>query len=150
VDQEHRYNSDKAQTHTWLYSIAINVVKKDFLDKKKMPLTSIDKRYDDSNTCMEDFLPYQDDKREHELYNENMEKARIIKNAIYNMPPKHEKYKKVLILREIDNLAYDEISEYLGINLSTIKSQIKKGRELIAAKVSTKINYITKHGLDVI
>jgi RNA polymerase sigma factor (sigma-70 family) len=65
----------------------------------------------------------------------NDKKAEIIKNVIYTLPKKHEKYKKVLIMREIECMQYQEISDSLGINLSTIKSQLLKGRELVSKKV---------------
>jgi DNA-directed RNA polymerase specialized sigma24 family protein len=45
-------------------------------------------------------------------------------------------------MREIEGMAYKEISEELQINLSTIKSQIKKGRNIIKKKVQKKFQEI--------
>jgi len=45
-------------------------------------------------------------------------------------------------------MAYKEISEELNINLSTIKSQIKKGRNIIKKKVLKKFQDIDHNGAE--
>jgi DNA-directed RNA polymerase specialized sigma24 family protein len=45
-------------------------------------------------------------------------------------------------MREIECMQYKEISDELNINLSTIKSQIKKGRTIIRKKVEKKFKDI--------
>lgn len=140
------YQGDKSQAHTWLYSIANNIVKKSYADQQKLPSVSIDKVFND-NANVKMFLPYEDNKKEIEHYQETCKKAEIIKNAIYSLPDKYEKYKKVLIMRQLENFSYDEISEYLGLNLSTVKSQIRKGRQIIKKKVENQINIIDEQGL---
>lgn len=140
------FDSEISQPQTWLYTIAINFVKKDFKDRKKKQTTSLDKSLNnDSNLAM--FIPYDDDDNKEIKEKTWMKKASIIKDAIYNLPDKQYKYKTVLILREIENMSYNEISEYLNINLSTIKSQIKKGREIIIDKVKKEIEKIDNEGI---
>ena len=140
------YNGQMAQVHTWVYTIAVNFVKKDYQDKQKMPSISMDRDLG-NNASMNMFLPYSDGKVEITRNNEIKKKAEIVREAIYNMPEKQHKYKTVLIMRQIDNMSYNEISEHLKLNLSTVKSQIKQGRALIAKKVEKKIKYIDEHGL---
>jgi RNA polymerase sigma-70 factor (ECF subfamily) len=141
------YNGEMAQVHTWVYTIAVNIVKKDHQDKQKMPSISMDKELSNS-ASMNMFLPYSDGKKELSKYKETCKKAEIIRNAIFNLSEKHIKYKTVLIMREIENMSYNEISDYLKLNLSTVKSQIKQGRAIIAKKVEKKIAYIDEHGLE--
>jgi RNA polymerase sigma-70 factor (ECF subfamily) len=140
------YNGEKAQVHTWVYTIAVNFVKKDYQDKQKLPTISMDKELSNA-ASINMFLPYSDGKKEMVKYNEICKKAEIVRDAIYAMPEKQHKYRQVLIMREIENMSYNEISEHLKLNLSTVKSQIKKGRELICKKVEKKLSYIDKHGL---
>jgi RNA polymerase sigma-70 factor (ECF subfamily) len=140
------YNGKMAQIHTWLYTIAVNFVKKEYQDKQKMLLISIDKEFA-NNASINMFIPYNDGLIEKSKQQEIYKKAEIIKEAIYTMSEKHNKYKKVLIMREIENLSYNEISDYLDLNLSTVKSQIKQGRALIAKKISKKLEYIDNHGI---
>ncbi|NPV12918.1 MAG: RNA polymerase sigma factor [Ignavibacteria bacterium] len=141
------YNGEKSQVHTWIYTIAVNFVKKDYHDKQKLPLISIDRELSNS-ASINIFLPYNDTSNDIMRHKEISKKAEIVRDAIFNMPEKQHKYRQVLIMREIENMSYNEISEYLKLNLSTVKSQIKKGRELICKKVEKKLAYIDEHGLE--
>ena len=141
------YNGAKAQVHTWLYTIATNFVKKDYQEKQRLPSLSMDRELA-NNASMSMFLPYSDGKADILKNVELHKKAEIVREAIYNMPEKQDKYKTVLIMREIDNMPYKDISVYLKLNLSTVKSQIKQGRALIKKKVEKKLNYIDEHGLE--
>lgn len=100
------FNSDKAQIHTWVYKIGENLVIKDFNDKKKFSTVSIDKNNDD-NLNMSNLLSYDYGKEiEEELLLQK--KTEIIKDAIYKLP---EKYKQVMVLRELKRMSYVAISE---------------------------------------
>jgi RNA polymerase sigma-70 factor (ECF subfamily) len=78
-------------------------------------------------------------------------KAEILKKYIFELP---EKFKKVLIMRELDGCAYQEIADELELNLSTVKSQIKKGRERLQKMVRREFklleNYYDVDGVDVL
>ena len=134
-------NEGGAQLNTWIYKIAENIVKKVHKDSERLPTDSIDKDLS-INFNLSDVIAYDDSKKPTEEYNIFVKKASIIKDAIYNLPEKDSKYKKVLIMREIECMQYKEISDELNINLSTIKSQIKKGRTIIRKKVEKKFKDI--------
>jgi len=134
-----------AQVNTWIYKIAENIVKKAHKDKQRLPTNSLDKEMAE-NFKLSNLIPYDDGKVIMSEYNIFVKKANLIKETIYNLPEKDLKYKKVLIMRELEGMAYKEIAEELNINLSTIKSQIKKGRTIIKKKVSKKIQEIDTHG----
>lgn len=135
-----------AQVNTWVYKIAENIVKKAHKDSGKLPSTSLDKEFDE-NVNLTNLIPYDDGKVDEHEYHVFVRKAEIIKDAIYNLPKKDDKYKQVLIMRELEGMAYKDISEYLDINLSTIKSQIRKGRSIIRKKVIKKLQEIDSNGL---
>ena len=130
-----------AQVNTWVYKIAENIVKKAHKDSERLPTDSLDKEMS-INFNLSNVIPYEDDRKNSEEYNIFVKKANLIKETIYGLPDKDSKYKKVLIMREIDGMAYKEISDELNINLSTIKSQIKKGRNIIKKKVLKKFQEI--------
>lgn len=136
-----------AQVNTWIYKIAENIVKKSHKDSERLPTNSLDKEMVE-NFQLSNLIPYDDGKKSQEEYNIFVKKATIIKDTIYNLPEKDSKYKKVLIMREIEGMAYKEISEELNINLSTIKSQIKKGRNIIKKKVMKKFQDIDHNGAE--
>lgn len=141
------YNYAKgAKVHTWLYTIAENIVKKAYREQQRIPSISIDKEYAEHST-LSSFIPYNDGKRELEIHNLICKKTDIIKSVIESLPKRQEKYKKVLIMRELQNMSYNSIAEQLSLNLSTIKSQIKKGREIVFKKVEKKFKYLDEHGV---
>lgn len=135
-----------AQVNTWIYKIAENIVKKAHKDSGKLPSTSLDKEFRE-NVNLTNLMPYDDGKLDQHDFHVFVRKAEIIKDAIYSLPDKDDKYRQVLIMRELEGMAYKDISEYLNINLSTIKSQIRKGRNIIRKKVIKKIEKIDSDGL---
>jgi len=141
IETYKRPDEGGAQLNTWIYKIAENIVKKVHKDSERLPTDSIDKDLA-INFSLSNIIAYDDSKKPTEEYNVFVKKATIIKDAIYNLPEKDSKYKKVLIMREIEGMQYKEISDELNINLSTIKSQIKKGRTIIRKKVEKKFKDI--------
>jgi RNA polymerase sigma-70 factor (ECF subfamily) len=103
------YDKDKSQIHTWIYKIGENLVKKEFKDRKRLSFVSLDKENDD-NLNLKNIISYEriQDVNELELNCGIIKKADIIKEAIYNLP---EKYKKVMILREIEKKPYLKIAD---------------------------------------
>jgi RNA polymerase sigma-70 factor (ECF subfamily) len=136
-----RPNEGGAQINTWVYKIAENIVKKSYKDNERLPVDSLDKNLAE-NFNLSNIIPYDDSTKSTDEYNIFIKKSTVIKDAIYNLSEKDAKYKKVLIMREINGMAYKEISDELNINLSTIKSQIKKGRKIVKKKVIKKIQEI--------
>jgi RNA polymerase sigma-70 factor, ECF subfamily len=136
-----------ARVNTWLYKIAENIVKKAHKDRERLPTNSLDKEMSE-NFNLFNLIPYDDGRKVTDEYSIFVKKANFIKETIYSLPDKDSKYKKVLIMREIDGMAYKEISEELNINLSTIKSQIKKGRNIIRKKVLKKFQEIDFNGVE--
>jgi RNA polymerase sigma-70 factor (ECF subfamily) len=142
-----KFDKEKSQIHTWLFKIAHNMAIKLWKDNKKLPTVSMDKEVS-NDAKLSIFLPYNDshiDLTKHEI---NRRKAAIVRDSIYKLPEKQSKYKTVLILREIDAMSYDEIADYLNLNLSTVKSQIKKGREIIVKNTTKQLELLEKTGLE--
>jgi RNA polymerase sigma-70 factor (ECF subfamily) len=131
-----KYESDKAQFSTWLFTIAKNLALQAIKNDKKS--VSLDVEYDDEGTTMKDFIPefYQN---EMELHESNDIKANVMVDQINNLK---EPYKTVIEMREIKKMSYDEISKKLGKNLSTIKSQIRNGRSILIKDTKDKFKKI--------
>ncbi|MFW6225098.1 MAG: RNA polymerase sigma factor, partial [Bacteroidota bacterium] len=86
-----------------------------------------------------------DGKEKIEEQKETYQKYNIVLKAIENLP---SKYKEVIVMREIENMPYKDIADKLDRNLSTIKSQIRKGRHLIQSNVKPKFNFINENGVN--
>jgi RNA polymerase sigma-70 factor (ECF subfamily) len=134
LDKINTYDPNKSKIHTWIYRIGENLVRKNYKDEQKLSTISFDKSTKDDLNLLNVFYDKSDNSEElkNELY---IKKAEILKDTIYNLPEKYEKYRTVLIMREIEEMQYKDISEQLNINLSTIKSQISKGRKIVIKRV---------------
>ena len=119
-----KYEREKAQFSTWLFTIARNLMLQDIKANKKT--MSIDVEFDDEGTTLKDFLPEEEDNGFLEKISEK--KAEIMMKYISELK---DPYRKVIEMREIKRMAYKDIAEELGKNLSTIKSQIRNGRAIL-------------------
>lgn len=120
-----KYDDEKAQFSTWLFTIAKNLALQAIKNDKKS--VSLDVEYDDEGTTMKDFIP-QNFQNEIEVFESNDLKAEIMTKQISQLK---EPYKTVIEMREIKKMSYQDISDTLGKNLSTIKSQIRNGRAIL-------------------
>ena len=66
------------------------------------------------------------------------ERQKLVTTALAALPAP---YRAVLILREMDEMAYDEIAEVLGIAEGTVKSRLMRGRELLRRKLATILGH---------
>lgn len=117
------YNTNYAFS-TWLYRITTNHTI-DYLRKKKLKTTSIDEPVKTKDGEMEIQIS---DKAETDRNIIKKERRLIIHEAIKNLP---EKYRKVIEMRHLDELSYQEISEQLDLPLGTVKAHIFRAREML-------------------
>lgn len=68
---------------------------------------------------------------------EGEQSVRLVRAAIEALP---EQQKTVLILRDIEGLAYEEITEITGLALGTVKSRIHRARSALAEALSRKMS----------
>lgn len=119
-----KYEKEKSQFSTWLFTIAKNLMLQDIKNSKKT--MSLDIEIDEEGTTMKDFIQEEESKEYlHELSNK---KADIMKRQIATLK---EPYRKVIEMREIKKMQYKDIANELDLNLSTVKSQIRNGRSIL-------------------
>lgn len=128
---------------TWLYQIAINMAKKASLEERKS--ISIDKPLDNDNSTFKDFLTDSDP-----CFSNSTQLELAIKKTeitIKHLNRLKEPYRSILKLREIvlekdgkiyldkegkeEQMSYEALAKKTGRNLSTIKSQIRQGRQML-------------------
>lgn len=130
-----KYEKDKAQFSTWLFTIARNIMLQDIKVNRKT--VSIDVELDEEGTTLKDFIP--EDKGDNHLIELNEKKAEIMIKHISELK---QPYKTVIEMREIKKMAYKDIAEQLGKNLSTIKSQIRMARSILVSKSVKEFEYL--------
>jgi RNA polymerase sigma-70 factor (ECF subfamily) len=116
---------------TWFYSIMVNYCKN--YQKKRsrynvIPI-NISKGEDDYDLQIPD---EREDPEGRVILNDSI---RILKEEINKLP---EDYREILVLRDIDGLSYNEISEILSINLSNVKVRIHRGREFLKNRLHSR------------
>lgn len=118
----HSFREVDASFSTWLYTIARNTVLSEMRKQKSahVPL-------DESN--MMPAAPPDQVPEQHVLRSERMA---MVREAINNLP---EKQRSALILREYDQLDYQEIANILGQTVSSVKSLLFRAR----ASVKTQL-----------
>ena len=130
-----KYDVEKAQFSTWLFTIAKNLALQSIKNDKRS--ISLDVEYDDEGTTMKDFITQEES--DVVLHDVQDKKAEIMKKHIDCLK---EPYKSVIEMREIKRMSYKDISDTLGKNLSTIKSQIRNGRAILVKETENEFKYI--------
>jgi RNA polymerase sigma-70 factor, ECF subfamily len=119
-----RFNMD-LKFSTWLYRIATNLCidrirkkKPDYYLDAEVPGTDGLNMY--SQISSDSRLPEEDV--------ESLELQAVIQREISKLP---EKYRSVIVLKYIEELSLNEISEILELPLGTVKTRIHRGREAL-------------------
>lgn len=122
------FNGD-ASLRTWLYRIALHEAsnQRRWWSRHKRQEITIDSPYagdDDVNTlCLVMTLADEGESPfDHAVQSEMREQ---LESALRQLP---EAFRTVVVLREIEGFAYEEIAEILDINLGTVKSRLTRGR----------------------
>ncbi len=119
-----------AKFSTWIYTIAGNLAKTELRKRKRRKFFSIsdlgynEKDYDISD---EAFNPEKDV--------DGRMKEEIIHREIDDLSPK---FREVILLRDVQQLSYEEISQIVNIPLGTVKSRVNRGR----LKLQEKLKHI--------
>ncbi|HPN34055.1 MAG TPA: sigma-70 family RNA polymerase sigma factor [bacterium] len=115
---------------TWLYKIAVNNCI-DFFRKKKLKTTSIDAPLAGGNGDVAREFPDEQSQRPDAGLIEQ-EKKNYIQAAINSLPAK---YREAIVLRHVQDLAYEEISARLKVPIGTVKVRIFRAREMLKKKL---------------
>ncbi len=107
---------------TWLYRIVVNTCL-DFTRQNKASTVSIDQPIQSGHE--EFYMELEDDKPSPEEALEKKMTKQMVKEAINEL---EEDFRVVIVLRDLNDLSYEEISEILSCNLGTVKSRISRGR----------------------
>jgi RNA polymerase sigma-70 factor (ECF subfamily) len=117
---------------TWIYRIATNLCI-DRLRKRK-PIYSLDADMNDQEGLDGySLIPSDDRTPESELM--ISETKQIVYDAIDSLPAK---YKSVMILRYLEDMSLQEISDVLEMPVTTIKTRVHRGRDFLRKKLESK------------
>jgi RNA polymerase sigma-70 factor (ECF subfamily) len=120
VYKNKHYYKEIAKFSTWVYTIAGNLAKTELRRRKRRKIFSVSNFVNDER----DFdIPDTAHNPEKEV--DSSMKDDVIQRTIEKLPPK---FKEVILLRDVQGFAYEEISQILNIPLGTVKSRVNRGR----------------------
>jgi RNA polymerase sigma-70 factor, ECF subfamily len=115
--------------HTWLYRIAVNLCIDQLRSRRKRVLIADLTGAEEEEPPAHEKLP--DAGAEDPLAGIiRREKARLIERALLAVSPDH---RSIIILREVEDLSYEEIAAVLGIGLGTVMSRLHYARARLRA-----------------
>jgi RNA polymerase sigma-70 factor, ECF subfamily len=137
-----RYRVGAAKFSTWMYHIASNLCKNELRNRgrrRRFFVDSLEKSKDAPNLSDTDDLiatapAHVSFQPENQL--ERKELQHTVQTAIAELP---ERYRLPLILRDLQGLSYEEISDTLTLPLGTTKSRINRARLMLKDKLK---NYV--------
>ena len=120
----HRFDQTK-KFSTWIYTIASNLAKNELRNRSRNPLVlfqTIKKHWEADHRPLqfEDATARPDD-----LYRKRFLKE-AVDQCVDQLPTHH---RAVFVLRELEGLTYEQISDALGIPRGTVESRLHRARE---------------------
>ncbi|MFC1543860.1 RNA polymerase sigma factor [Gemmatimonadota bacterium] len=113
-----------ASFSTWIYTIAGNLARSEWRRRKRWRMLRLGpgETEDDPDIELPDPKAQTDTKVENELA------VRALAEAVQKLP---ERYRQVVILRDMQGMTYEEIAGIVRVPVGTVKSRLNRGRLMI-------------------
>lgn len=124
----------EAKVSSWLHRIAINQC----LTKKRREKSRAETFFEEEERAEERYFVAPSDKSPVQQI-EKIERSRYVKQAVLSLPPD---LRQVIVMKEFEEMTFQEIADTLGLPLSTVKSRLYtalKQLRLKLEKVSSEV-----------
>jgi len=113
---QHKMSFDfRFAVSTWIYTIALNLARNELRRRKRIQFLDI-----------EDFTNRL--KAPEEKVDNSSKLREVIDKAVTKLP---QKYRQAFVLRDLDQLSYEEIAQILSVPLGTVKSRVNRARNML-------------------
>jgi len=108
---------------TWIYTIALNLARNELRKRKKFKFLDIfDMQGNEAEFAVDPKLPTR--------------LPQVLEAAVKALP---EKYRTAFILRDVQEMSYDEVAKVLGVPLGTVKSRVNRARMILREKLQPRM-----------
>lgn len=121
-----------ARFSTWIYTIAINLTRSHVRRLKVRGFLSFRRRGESDPV-----LDIPDESNSPETQVDSAMKAERIQLALKRLPAK---FREVVLLRDVQELSYEEIVAISGLPMGTVKSRINRGRAMLQEMLKDLVN----------
>lgn len=120
---------------TWIYRIAVNEAynQRRFFSRHRKQEVGLE-RTDDIGVNYREILP--DQCRSPFEIVAGLEAQEMVSEALKDINPS---FRAAVVLRDIEELSYEEVAEVLQVNLGTVKSRILRGREALGKRIASRL-----------
>ncbi len=128
-----------ASLKTWIYRIAIHEAsnQRRWWFRHKSRERSIEPSSPDETTGLQDIL-VDDAESPFDMFSHEQVRARV-EEELKQVP---EPYRTTVVLRDIEELSYEEIAEVLQVSLGTVKSRLMRGREALKKRLTAYVEEV--------
>lgn len=107
---------------SWLFTIVANLSRDELRRRGRRPQTSLDAARDDPDRAS---LDPADGGPSPEAVAEQGDLRALLESALAQLP---DDWREVVVLSDVQDMAYDEIAEITGLPLGTVKSRLSRAR----------------------
>ena len=120
---------------TWVYRIAVNEShnRRRWLFRHRRGETGIEDSFEDNESREK---PLMDSRETPFDFTMNREAQILLEEGLAAINPV---FRSALVLREIEDMSYDEIAEILEVSIGTVKSRIMRGREALRRYLASRL-----------
>lgn len=119
--------------YTWLFRIAINTAKNYELSKSRRP-PDVDIDYVDAEYMGQGSFLNEMNTPEHYIHCDEL--SAVVVNTLKTLP---EDMRQAMLLRDVDGLSYEAISDVMACPIGTVRSRIARAREILSGKIQESI-----------
>jgi RNA polymerase sigma-70 factor (ECF subfamily) len=129
----------ESSLRTWVYRIAVNEShnRRRWLFRHRRGETGIEETWDDSEAREK---PLKDNGESPYDFTMNREAEVLLEEGLATLNPV---YRAVLVLREVEEMSYEEIAAILEVSIGTVKSRIVRGRDALRKYLATRLEHQT-------